>query len=132
MKELYSLIDFNGSSSERVPFIDTGYFDFIWGDEVGERTIDSQFWSSTKYVGTVFGNQEAAFGVNFADGHIKGYPVGIETDNGRFVRYVRGNTDYDENDYQENGDGTVTDSATGLMWMQADSGTTMNWQEALE
>ncbi len=31
-----------------------------------------------------------------------------------------------------NGDGTVTDQATSLMWMQSDSLTNYNWQEALE
>lgn len=30
-----------------------------------------------------------------------------------------------------NGDGTVTDAASGLMWQQADSGTGMNWEAAL-
>jgi hypothetical protein len=34
--------------------------------------------------------------------------------------------------YRDNGDGTVTDRATGLMWSQADSGAGMNWQAALD
>ena len=33
--------------------------------------------------------------------------------------------------FSDNGDGTVTDQATGLMWMQQDSGAGMNWQDAL-
>ena len=48
----------------------------------------------------------------------------------QFVRYVRGNPDYGVNNFIDNGDGTITDLATGLMWMQADSGTTMNWEDA--
>ncbi len=73
IKELYSLIDFTGvtgmSAAESTPYIDTVYFDFEYGDEsAGERFIDSQYWSSTEYVG---GTQ--VFGVNFADGRIKGY-----------------------------------------------------------
>ena len=32
----------------------------------------------------------------------------------------------------DNADGTITDQATGLMWMTEDSGKGMNWQEALE
>jgi hypothetical protein len=44
---------------------------------------------------------------------------------------VRGNTAYGVNDFTDNGDGTVTDNATGLMWSQDDSGTGMNWAEAL-
>ena len=39
-----------------------------------------------------------------------------------FVQCVRGNTDYGINDFADNGDGTVTDGATGLMWAQDDSG----------
>ncbi len=31
----------------------------------------------------------------------------------------------------DNGDGTITDNATGLIWTKSDSGTGMNWQEAL-
>ncbi|MHB9026803.1 MAG: Lcl C-terminal domain-containing protein [Armatimonadota bacterium] len=33
--------------------------------------------------------------------------------------------------YKDNGNGMVTDRATGLMWAKADSGTGMNWQQAL-
>jgi len=32
--------------------------------------------------------------------------------------------------YQDNGDGTVTDLNTGLMWQQSDNGTVREWQEA--
>lgn len=48
-----------------------------------------------------------------------------------FVRYVRGNTDYGKNNFVDNGDGTVTDIATNLMWQQADSGVGYNWRQAL-
>lgn len=33
--------------------------------------------------------------------------------------------------YTNNGDGTVTDNVTGLMWMQADDGVTRTWQDAI-
>ena len=33
--------------------------------------------------------------------------------------------------YRDNGDGTVTDRSTGLMWTKKDSGRGMNWQKAL-
>jgi hypothetical protein len=71
--------------------------------------------------------QPAMFGVNFADGRIKGYPQDLTF----YVRCVRGNTDYGENDLVDNGDGTITDRATGLMWSQDDSGSGMTWEEAL-
>ncbi len=143
IKELYSLILFSGedvsgssSADDATPFIDADYFDFEYDDESeGDRIIDAQYWSSTEYVSTTMNNDATAFGVNFADGRIKGYP----TENGpggepkeNFVLYVRGNTDYGENEFVDNGDGTVTDLATGLMWMQDDSGEGMDWYEALE
>jgi len=137
IKELYSLIDFRGmdpppegrDTTGLVPFIDTRYFAFAYGDTAaGERIIDAQFLSSTRYVGTVFGGQSAIFGVNFADGRIKGYPA----DKSQFVYFVSGGSDYGSNRFVDNGDGTVKDSATGLMWSQADSGGGgMNWQDAL-
>jgi hypothetical protein len=79
--------------------------------------------------------QQAMFGVNFADGRIKGYPTGSLP--GRdaktfYAIYVRGKTEYGKNDFVDNGDGTVTDRATGLVWMQADSGKGMDWTSALE
>jgi hypothetical protein len=141
IKELYSLIDFSGTDPsglnniKSVPFIDTDYFDYEYGDiYAGDRVIDAQYWSSTEYLGTTMGGNATVFGVNFADGRIKGYP----RDKGprgeamtEFVRYVRGNEDYGINDFADNGDGTVTDEATGLMWSQADSGQAMNWEDAL-
>ncbi len=74
------------------------------------------------------------FGVNFVDGRIKGYPKykpGTTVGNTMYFRMVRGNTDYGKNDFVNNGDGTVSDLATGLMWQKADDGTTGDWEEAL-
>jgi len=109
IKELYSLIDFDGvdvSGPENTvlpdsvtPFIDSAYFGFGYGDTTaGERTIDAQYWSSTEYVSTTMHGDHTVFGVNFADGRIKG---------------------------------TITDRATGLMWQQADSGDPFDWEGAL-
>jgi len=136
IKELYSLIDFSGedvdpmSSSASNPFIDTRYFDFAYGDtSAGERIIDSQWATTSIYTGDseFAGGSRLMFGVNFADGRIKGYPV----QGSFYVRLVRGNTAYGENDLIDNGDGTITDLATGLMWSQDDSGTGLNWEDAL-
>jgi len=145
IKELYSLMDFRGtdpagyrgSSAEGlVPFIDTEYFNFGYGDvRSGERIIDAQFVSSTEYVGRTMGGAKTVFGVNFADGRIKGYPSGpmpgrLEA-KGFYVLYVRGNSEYGVNSFTDNGDGTVTDSATGLVWSRDDGAAGMNWSEAL-
>ncbi len=136
IKELYSLIDFNGSSFSRIPYIDTNYFDFEYPPpESGLRDMDAQYWSSTAYVGTTMNNDPTAFGVNFADGRIKGYPRDISiggTPFARYIRCVRGGNGYGVNNFVDNGDGTITDAATGLMWMKADSATAMNWEQALD
>ncbi|MCY3024485.1 MAG: DUF1566 domain-containing protein [Planctomycetota bacterium] len=138
IKELYSLINFNGGCGGTVansrPYLDTKYFDFAYGDESkGVRIIDCQDWSATQYLGKTMSGNPTVFGVNFADGRIKGYPKSFP--GGRiaqmYVRYVRGNPSYGKNDFHDNGDGTVTDSATGLMWQKDDSGKGMNWEQAL-
>ncbi len=138
IKELYSLVNFNGRSGpERssVPYIDTRYFEFRYGDRSrGERPIDCQDWSATKYVATTMGGNPTAFGVNFADGRIKGYPVSVGPRRRKhrlYIRYVRGKPDYGKNDFHDNGNGTITDRATGLTWSKTDSKRGMNWQDAL-
>jgi hypothetical protein len=138
IKELYSLMNFNGTdpmsddTSQLTPFIDTDYFGFAYGDTAaGERVIDAQYWSDSAYVDFVFGNQSAAFGLNLADGRIKGYPTAGPVVKSNFALYVRGNSDYGINDYHDNGDGTVTDRATNLMWVQDDSESGMLWADAL-
>ena len=138
IKELYSLINFNGGCTGNVassrPYLDTRYFDFVYGDESkGVRIIDCQDWSATQYIGKTMSGNPTVFGVNFADGRIKGYPKTFP--NGRsgsmYVRYVRGNPAYGKNDFHDNGDGTITDQATGLMWQKSDSGKGLNWEQAL-
>ena len=144
IKELYSLIQFNGSdpdprsydSASLTPFIDSSVFRFQYGDESkGERIIDSQFATSTLYVSTTMGGNKTMFGVNFADGRIKGYPAGNtrrRKAKGYYVLYVRGNPKYGINQFSDNKDGTITDEATGLTWMKADSGKAMDWPGALD
>jgi hypothetical protein len=134
IKELYCLVDFSGTMRTRTPYINTDYFDFRYPDTSGgHRIMDAQYWSCNKYVGTTMRGDKSAFGFNFADGRIKAYPTG----QGRgptkrsFIRCVRGRQGYGRNKYVDNRDGTITDLATGLMWQKADSGTTMNWQNAL-
>ena len=84
IKELYSLILFSGvdpsgyeetDTSGLIPFIDDDVFDFAYGDEsAGERIIDAQYASSNLYeANTANDGGRTLFGVNFADGRIKGY-----------------------------------------------------------
>ena len=139
LKELYSLIQFTGMVKGEVAiefFIDTDYFTQPLGDvSIGEREIDAQTWSSTQYVGRTMNNNETVFGVNFVDGRIKGYPKykgGSGAANTMYFRMVRGNVEYGKNDFVDNGDGTVSDLATGLMWQKADDGIGRDWSEALQ
>jgi hypothetical protein len=170
LKELYSLINFDGGYRPQggsIPYIDTNYFQFAYGDpKSGNREIDCQDWSATEYVGKTMLGADTVFGVNFADGRIKGYPKLLEPQklghkfyvmdlvdecwkecphlqaaNSSFdtkqyrkllyVRYVRGNPSYGQNKLKDNGDGTITDLATELMWTKSDSRQGMNWRDAL-
>lgn len=140
IKELYSLINFSGDTgssqnqSRAIPFINTDFFNFKYGNtRAGERYIDAQWLSSTQYVSTTMNGAKTLFGVNFADGRIKGYGYqrpGSGREKKFYVRFVRGNA-YGQNNFKSNGDGTITDNATDLMWMKSDSTRAMNWEEAL-
>lgn len=136
IKELYSLIDFTGEDISDItdlgadlkPYINSDVFDYAMGDtDAGERDIDSQWATSSIYTATVMNNQQCMFGVNFADGRIKCYPVNKDF----YVLYVRKVDNYGENDFKDNGDDTISDLATGLMWAKNDSQAALNWEEAL-
>lgn len=144
IKEIYSLFDcrgtdpsgYNGTDTSGLrPFLDSKTFTFIWGDTAnGARIIDSQYASATKYVGKSARGGDKVFGVNFADGRIKGYDQAMPGGNRKFkffVLCVRGNPAYGKNDFLDHKDGTVTDRATGLNWSQSDSGKGLNWEQAL-
>jgi len=139
IKEQYSLMMFSGrdvsgyeseSTEGLTPFINTDYFGYNYGDtDAGERIIDVQCASTSVSVGNAM---QMVFGVNFADGRIKGYGTTMMGQEKAFnYLLVRGNENYGQNSFTENGDGTITDVATGLMWMQDDSQTGMNWKDAL-
>jgi hypothetical protein len=143
IKELYSLMNFSGRTGTGSPSSTQAPADaapYLGDSATGERFIDAQYWSSTRYVGTTMNGNATAFGVNFADGRIKGYGSAARNSrDNRYVRYVRGNV-YGINGFADNGNGTITDNATGLTWLQSDSGAfkagvnndgSLNWQEAL-
>lgn len=145
IKEIYSLMDFNGVDpsgletddvSQLTPFINTEYFSIEYGDTSNnERIIDSQFLTSSIYVDKTMGGDDTMFGLNLVDGRIKGYPYLTGpggTPKTFFGLYVRGEEGvYGNNDFIDNGDGTISDRATTLMWSKSDRGA-MDWVEALE
>ncbi|GGA88573.1 hypothetical protein GCM10011369_33390 [Neiella marina] len=135
IKEAYSIIAFTGEdpsgydgtdTSELVPFINP-IFDWVFGDQsAGERIIDGQYATTTEYVSRTMNNSETMFGVNFVDGRIKGYPLNNKS---YYVRCVAGD-EYGLNDFVDNGDATVSDNATGLMWQQNDQQSS-DWDDAI-
>lgn len=140
IKELYSLWNANTGW----PYIDTSYFTISYASQF--ELSHAIFWSNTKYSGLLESTDspvkvfqllklhnhdvgaELAFGVNFGTGHIKAYS--IASGPRHLVRCVRGDT-YGSNSFLNQGDGTITDQATGLMWAQTDSGSGMDWEQAL-
>lgn len=144
VKELYSLMDFRGGFSGN-PATSTPYisrvFDFSYqaGEGLGDaatkrRPIDVQEWTSNRYIGKTMGGNSSAFGVNFADGRIKSYPLMDPANQMRTphllpVRLVRG-TPYGKNHFEVQAE-TMRDHATGLEWQRADDGVARSWKDAL-
>ena len=98
-----------------------------------DPSIDNSFWTGTQpsfyWSSTPYEQAESnAWGVNFSDGSAyvsyKSKTV--------FIRAVRGRP-YLSFDYLfVNGDGTITDTRTGLMWQAAYADTAKNWEDALQ
>lgn len=142
IKELYSLISFNGiaptsndntSIAGLIPFINNEYFIFRYGQPTeGENIVDNQYISSTPFVaGNLLTGGPVIYGVNFSNGTAKGYYTGTLNQQTKFfVQLVRGPR-YGINEFVNNGDGTVTDKASQLMWTEGDNSLGLTWQEAL-
>ncbi len=139
IKQLYSLMNFDGATglvadmsrtpADAKPYLDMDVFDFEYPTEAQTvsrgrplRFIDAQYISSTAYRGLTMRGNATFFGVNFADGRIKGYGQEPRMRAGFYLRLVRGNPAYGTNDFHDAGNGVVTDRATGLAWMKTDSG----------
>jgi hypothetical protein len=123
------------------PYIDTDYFDFYY-DEA--KAYTGSYWTSTTTVkmddlGDTDSTMEKNYGFNWADGHLKSYADGYTLDKSTSdfsipagVRAVRGEEDvFGTNSYIDNSDGTITDTATSLMWTQEDAAYGMDWPSAL-
>jgi len=141
IKELYSLIMFSGKdvsnltslTGNEVPFIDTNYFTFKYS--TGFRVIDVQVATTNTSPGVYKDwGLTLVYGVNFADGRIKAYGTVLPDGTPKTYNYmfVRGNNTYGKNSFSDNGNATITDAATGLMWMKADSKKGMDWKDALK
>lgn len=138
IQTIYSLIDFSGqdvsgfdgmNTTELNPFIDTDIFAFAYGDaSANERIIDVQ-WATTSFY---IADSEQMFGVNFADGRIKGYQLDfMGIDKTFYVQCVRGNIYYGINVFVDNNDKTISDESSQLMWQQNDNGEAIDWEGAI-
>ncbi|MCW8952568.1 MAG: DUF1566 domain-containing protein [Rhodospirillales bacterium] len=139
IKELFTISDWRGVTGQRY-FLDSSIFDLSPPDEsilkgdpfsaTHNVGMMGQTWSSTIYTGNHWDRPgvEAAFFFNFLDGRIKQAPT--RGNNGLFYRCVRGPV-WGINDFHDNGNGTVTDTATALMWQKADDGKARFWGDSL-
>ena len=81
----------------------------------------THFWSSTN---SVYPSTDEAWYIGFTQGGVKQTHKSFT----KSVRAVRGRKF--SNNFIDNGDGTITDRSTGLMW-QKDRSTSLQWDEAL-
>jgi hypothetical protein len=95
------------------PPINTFYF---------KNTKDGAYWSSQ----SLTGSPRFAWYVDYSSGFPEIYDKRMTY---IYIRAVRGTRSF--NDFKDNGDGTVTDEATGLMWQQGTAPGLYNWEEAL-
>ncbi|MFC1591399.1 DUF1566 domain-containing protein [Thermodesulfobacteriota bacterium] len=109
-KELATLVD--SSIPEPGPSIDTTYF---------PGTQPSPYWSSTASAGST----NNAWHVYFTYGSVSRHAKSAIYN----VRAVR--TGQSTNNLVDNGDDTVSDISTGLMWQQATAPGTYSWEQAL-
>ncbi|MEZ4559790.1 MAG: DUF1566 domain-containing protein [Caldilineaceae bacterium] len=124
IKELYSLMNFDGTdpsgpnSPTSMPFIDTDYFAFAFGD-TGRRTHHRRSsgratptWARSS---TARPRRSASI---WLTGASKATRLAGPVQKVNYVYFVRGNPDYGVNQFVDDGDGTILDSATRLMWAQ--------------
>lgn len=113
IKELAFIFDY---STLYPASINTDYF---------ANTAASFYWAanSDSY------NNYLAWGIYF-NYHDGGHDYTLFKHNSHYVRAVRGEQKGSFNNFVDNGDGTVTDTTTGLMWQQ-ETGGKMEWESAI-
>jgi alpha-tubulin suppressor-like RCC1 family protein len=94
------------------PAINTAYF---------PNTVSSAYWSSTTH------GPYCAYCVYFDTGGV--WDSFSFKEDSNYVRAVHGGSQL--NAFVDNGDGTVTDTSTGLMWQQATADGYITWESAI-
>lgn len=109
IKELVFILD----RDKNYPLFNATYFPTL---------IDSYYWSSTAHPGWADKSWVCHMG--------NGYTTSLDRGERIFVLAVRGVQS--ANNFVDNGDGTVTDISTGLMWQQGTAPSVYTWQQALD
>lgn len=136
IKELSSLVD---SASYPGPTIDPVYFSDI--KQLIYTVADLIYWSANTFAGWMWtipdsDHTDYAWFVKFDYGPI----LGIETkklwrgkkSSPSYVRAVRAGERESSDHLVDNGDETVTDTDTGLMWKKSTTSNIYTWRQALE
>jgi len=111
-KELTSIVNMGMGTGD--PFINTDYF---------PNTKATAYWSST--TNAFYGDHK--WHVHFLNGSFS-YSRNNDLN---YVRAVRGEKDSTSDHLVDNGDGTITDTNTGLIWQKQSLASTTNWEGAL-
>jgi len=111
IKELLSIVDLGAYQ----PAVDSDFF---------PNTVSSYFWSGTANAHF----PDGAWNLDFEDGSVS---PASDKNYTNYVRCVRGGSSGTSAPLTNNGDGTVTDKTTGLMWQQATAPGAYSWEEAL-
>jgi hypothetical protein len=108
--ELRSMVDYGRAN----PMVDVSFFPYTQG---------SSYWSSMTYANTA----SRAWCVDFSGG------LGIDSPKSvyGYARAVRGGLAGPSDNLVANGDGTITDARSGLMWQQGTAPEIYTWEKAL-
>ncbi|MBF0369868.1 MAG: DUF1566 domain-containing protein [Magnetococcales bacterium] len=143
IKELMTIVDFSGTVSDNDatepddPYVFEDYFDIGYDETLAldgthVTQMMGQTWSSTARPDLSTYN----YFYNFLDGHLKSDSNSDELAT-MFYRCVRGDEIGTTGDYTDNGDATITDNNTGMMWQESngeesDGDYQFTWANALD